>query len=272
MPYVTVDHQRVFYQSLLDDVAKRHPPLVLVHGAGGTRLYWQPQLRHLEGFDTIVFDLPGHGRSEGDGCSRIEAYREAVYEATKTLGLRPFVLCGHSMGGAIALDFALSHPERLDGLVLINTGARLQVAEEILNGISHDFTGTLRLIADRAYGSAPSEKMRHLYVERMREVHPRIILDDFHACNNFNVVDKIGTIQHPTLLLCGRNDHLTHPRFSHYLHEHLPRATLVEYELGGHMLMLEYPESVAGAVIDFVIGVQQGAVARQATPASRTPV
>jgi pimeloyl-ACP methyl ester carboxylesterase len=252
MPYVTVGDQRVFYQGHLDDIVHHHPPLLLVHGAGGNHLYWPPQLRHLSACDVFAFDLPGHGRSEGQGRARIEDYRETIFAAVETLRLRPFVFCGHSMGGAVGLDFALTYPERLVGLILVSAGARLRVAREILDGILNDFTGTLRLIADWAYGSAPSERMRQLYIERMRETLPQVILDDFRACDAFDVMGRVDQIQLPTLLICGGNDRLTPPKFSHYLRDHLPNAQLVEFPQAGHMVMLEHPDEVTMAINEFV--------------------
>src|SRR5208337_130899 len=87
----------------------------------------------------------------GDGCERLEECRDAVYGVLKNLRLEKCYIVGHSMGGAIAMLFALTYPELLEGLVLLGTGAKLRVFPEILQGILRDKEGTVRKIAELAF-------------------------------------------------------------------------------------------------------------------------
>ncbi|MCC7353933.1 MAG: alpha/beta hydrolase [Anaerolineae bacterium] len=252
MPYVTVDGQRLFYQVDRDDSDNAHPPLVLVHGAGGTHLHWPPQLRHLVGFDVFAVDLPGHGRSEGTGRRSIAAYREVVQGLVRELGLEKFVLAGHSMGGAIAQDFALACPDALAGLVLVGSGARLRVAPSILAGLRTDFPATVRLIADWAYGASPSEHMLHLYVERLLDNDPHVVHGDFSACDAFDFMGQVSRIAAPALIICGEADRLTPPKYSQYLREQIPNAELHLFRDAGHMVMWEQATGVTRVIADFV--------------------
>ena len=95
-------------------------------------MHWPGELRRLPDHEVYALDLPGHGRSGGPGRTDIGAYAEVVREFADALKLPAFVLGGHSMGGAIALEFALRYGSRLAGLILVGTGARLRVAPEIL--------------------------------------------------------------------------------------------------------------------------------------------
>ena len=131
------------------------PPLVLVHGAGGNLMHWPGALRRLPGHTVYALDLPGHGKSGGAGRAEIGAYADVVRGFAEALGLVPFVLAGHSMGGAIALEFALRYPARLAGLILVGTGAKLRVAPEILTGILDDLRGH-----DRAPGAVGARRAR----------------------------------------------------------------------------------------------------------------
>ncbi len=79
---------------------------------------------------------------QGRAATSIAAYRDVVYDFVQALGLERVVLAGHSMGGAIVLEFALHYPGRLAGIVLVGTGARLRVAPAILDGIRSDFPAT----------------------------------------------------------------------------------------------------------------------------------
>ena len=108
------------------------PPLLLIHGAGGSRLHWPPGIRRLTGWRVLAIDLPGHGDSPGPGERSIEAYTGCVLEWLDEYGVERVIPAGHSMGGAIALTLALQAPDRLAGMVLVGSGARLRVAPSIL--------------------------------------------------------------------------------------------------------------------------------------------
>src|SRR5262249_50983979 len=113
--------------------AGQGPPLVLVHGAGGRGEVWGPQLADLSDVARVIaVDLPGHGGTGGAGCRRIDDYATWVVGLLDALALDRVVLGGHSMGGAISQTIARARPERLRGLVLVGTGARLRVAPRIL--------------------------------------------------------------------------------------------------------------------------------------------
>ena len=80
MPYIDAASERIFYSEWRGDPRGKRPPLVLVHGAGGTHLHWPPQLRRLRDTDVYALDLPGHGHSPGQGCDTIAAYRDLILE------------------------------------------------------------------------------------------------------------------------------------------------------------------------------------------------
>jgi pimeloyl-ACP methyl ester carboxylesterase len=84
--------------------------IVFVHGAGENSLLWKRTLQHLSGSSrAFAVDLPGHP-SGSITCTSVADYSEAVHRFVRELGLRP-VVCGHSMGGAVALTFALAIPK-----------------------------------------------------------------------------------------------------------------------------------------------------------------
>ena len=252
MPYTTVEGEKLFYSVNRGEFGRGLPPLVLVHGAGGTYLHWPPDLRHLPDAPAYALDLPGHGRSGGQARDTIEAYSDVVYGFVRSLGLPPVVIMGHSMGGAIAQDFALRHKDLLAGLALVGTGARLRVAGSILNGLREDYPATARMIGEWAHASYPSEKMLKLYVQRLLEVPAEVTYDDFVACNRFDLMEDVSRIDVPTLVVCGQEDRLTPPKYCSYLAANIPGAELVLVPAAGHMVMLEQPEEVTAAVERFL--------------------
>ena len=131
--YATVDGSHVHYlhsgPTTLPDVPPaldRGRLFLLVHAAGSNAGMWQRQFAAAaEEHSVVALDFPGHGRSSGvEGLPTIDAYAESLVHFADAVRLRPFVLVGRSMGGAVAMTVAARHPERLAGLVLVCTGAR----------------------------------------------------------------------------------------------------------------------------------------------------
>lgn len=252
MPYVTVAGEKTFYTFFQGDVrGKRN--LVLVHGAGGSHLDWPAPLRRLREANVYTLDLPGHGRSEGTGRSSISAYRDFLLAFLDALGLERTVVVGHSMGGAIALDFALRYPYRLAGLILVGSGARLRVAPAILTGISSDFEATVDLIVDYAFDPSASEQLKRLGRQRLLNTPTEVLHGDYTACDVFDVMERLGEVRCPTLVIGGTADRLTPPKYAVYLRDHIPGAELVLVDAAGHMVMLEKPEVVARAISKFIL-------------------
>jgi len=250
MPYITIGDERIFYSEHIEEVSSM--PLVLIHGAGGTHLHWPPELRRLRGYTVYALDLPGHGRSSGQGCRDIPCYRDFLLAWADAVGLSTFVPMGHSMGGAIAQELALTAPDRLAGLILVATGARLRVHPKILQGLLEDPEGTARLLADWAYGETPDPHMLEIYVRRTLGIPPAVAHDDFAACDQWDRMRDIHAIRVPTLIIGGEADRLTPPKYLRYLHEQIPESRLVLIPHAGHMVMLEAPEVVSGTVREFL--------------------
>lgn len=254
MPFLTVAGARAHY-------AHRRPipasglPVVFVHGAGGTHQHWLYQVRDLPHSPTYALDLPGHGRSEGQGRDSISAYSDWLVGFLDAAGEDQAVLVGHSMGGAIVLNMALRHAERVAGLGLVATGARLRVAPAILDGILQDSEAAVRLICDFAFGPESSPDMVRMGRRQMEAIPPEVIHGDFAACDAFSVMDRLGDITAPALVVCGTQDHLTPSKYSVYLRDQIARSELHLVEGAGHMVMIERPEVVVGALSSFLAGL-----------------
>lgn len=233
------------------------PPVLLLHGAGGTHLNWPPQVRRLEGQRIFALDLPGHGKSEGLGCQDILEYARAVHGFLKALHLPAAVLVGHSMGSAIALTMALHFPKRVLGLGLLGGGAKLRVASSVLELAANPeaFPTLVQTLSDLSYGPQADARLKELGAQRLAETRPAVLYGDLLACNAFDVMQKVNRIQVPTLLLCGSADQMTPPNRSEYLRDHIQGATLHIIQNVGHMLMLEAPDQTAQLLGDFLVSI-----------------
>ncbi len=233
------------------------PPLVFIHGAGGTHLHWPPQVRRMIGQRVFALDLPGHGKSGGVGSQSIAEYAGAVVDFLDAARLNAAVFIGHSMGGAIALTLALDFPQRVLGLGLVGTGARLRVHPQILETTASEasFPEAIQIINDAEFGPAASPRLKELAARQMALIRPPVIHGDFLACNEFDVMQRLGEISVPALILCGTEDILTPMKYSEYLRDHIRNARLIVVPNAGHMAMLEQPEAVAdeiGAFADLI--------------------
>ena len=249
---MTVEGEKLHYQLHHGTPRPAGAPLVLVHGAGGNGMHWPGELRRLPGHAVHAPDLPGHGKSGGAGRAEVGAYAEVVHGFAEALALPRFVLAGHSMGGAIAVEFALRYPGRLAGLILVGTGARLRVAPQILTGILDDFAGTTALLAQWTHGEHVDPNLLRLYTRRLREVSPQVIHGDFVACDAFDRRADVGRITTPTLILCGEADRMTPVKYSQSLHEQIAGSQLVVVPGAGHMVMLEQPAAGTGSMARFL--------------------
>jgi pimeloyl-ACP methyl ester carboxylesterase len=251
MPFAAGIHYRVSHGG----VSKPGPPpLVLIHGAGGSSLHWPPQLRRLLGYEVYALDLPGHGDSPGSSAETIIEKAEAVMTWKAALGLGSCVFTGHSMGGAIAQTLALDQPESVAGLVLVGTGGRLRVHPDILAMTATDegFAQTVQVILTWSYSTSADERLVELAGKRMLQVPAQIVHADYLACDRFDLLPRIKEIHCPTLVICGGEDQLTPPKYSQYLVEQIPGASLLIVEGAGHMVMLEQPEVVAEEISQFM--------------------
>lgn len=207
---------------------------------------WQVQLRHFKGGQAI--ELPGH--PTGLGFKTIGEYVEPVEEYLEKNSIRNPVLVGHSMGGAIAIEYALKHSD-LVGLVLVGTGARLKVRQDLMAGIMEDYEKASKFIAKISVSPRCDPVVVERIAREMLKVRAEVTYGDFEACNRFNRMNDVEKIVSQTLIICGSDDLLTPPKYSQYLHEKIRNSRLLVIAGAGHSVMLEKPREFNQALEAF---------------------
>ncbi len=228
------------------------PPVVLLHGAGGSRLDWPVELRRMPGVQVWTLDLPGHGRSPGAGHTTVAGYARDVQAFLDAAQIERAVVVGHSMGGAIAQQLALDHPERVAGLVLIATGSKLPVEPSLPERALATSAAAIQWVVERAWHPAASAAQLALARERLAQTSPVVLRGDFLACQAFDVRGREHEIGVPVLVIGAAEDRMVRPDFSVTLATRVPGARLVMIEGAGHMVTLERPTEVARAIMEWL--------------------
>lgn len=215
-------------------------PILFIHGAGATHYVWLNQLKFdIPGYYQIALDLPGHGKSKGEGLKSVDAYTEFIKDFIDALSLSKVVLVGHSMGAAIALNFAINFTNLLQKLVLVGAGAKLRVSKKIFEMVERG-----EVFYQYAYSpSTPKELIKQAEAEYYT-TDSTVRYNDLLACDQFEAMSKIKDIKVKTLIICGQNDLMTPPKYAEYLHKSIKGSNLFIIEDAGHMVLWEKPDEV----------------------------
>jgi len=225
--------------------------VIFVHGAGGSHRHWMYQINGLgDSILAIALDLPGHGKSGGNVCNTIADYCEFIYNFAEHIIGAKFIMVGHSMGGAITMEFAMRYPHMLEKLILIGTGARLRVAPSMLDAFAQG--KKFPQMINFAYGQGASIELLKAARQEMEMTDALIYYNDFVACNNFDVMNEVKSINLPTLIIAAAEDKLTPPKYSEYLANNINGSQMTIIKKAGHMMMLEYPEEVNIIIKHFI--------------------
>jgi pimeloyl-ACP methyl ester carboxylesterase len=254
VPTITVDGTPIHYQ----ETGTGNRIVCLIHGSGGSTAVWIRQLEGLADLARVIaLDLPGHGQSGGSGIGTIAEAAMVVHGLLSAIGVTSAVVGGHSMGGAVAQAYALAHPDRLAGLVLVGTGARLRVLPTIFERLEKDYAEGVMFVTRLAVSrEAPPELVASLAQQTLTT--PRsVFVGDFRACDVFDVMDRIGTVRAPTLAICGAEDQLTPPKYSALFANRIVGARVVVVEGAGHYVQLERPDETTEAIRAFVTSLPE---------------
>lgn len=245
------------------------PPFVLLHGFDSSCLEYRRLLPKLATrAETWAIDLLGWGFTDagdgGVGDYSPEAKRAHLYAFWKENVKRPMVLCGASLGGAAAIDFATNHPEAVEKLVLIDAqgfieglgpmGALPRPIAKV--GVNVLRTVPLRSAANQLayYDKATYATDDALRVGRLHTFAPQWCdaTLSFMKSGGFKVRNSIPKVPVETLVVWGREDNILEPSYADKFMSELPNARMVWVENCGHVAHLEQPDFLCETLFDFV--------------------
>ncbi|MEL7546740.1 MAG: alpha/beta hydrolase [Pseudomonadota bacterium] len=252
-----------------DTGPRDHPTLVLVHGFSASLHTWSAWKYDLQDdYRVITLDLPGHGlsRAEDPDAATMQRFSDVVLDVTEQLDAEYFTIAGNSMGGAVAWQTALTAPDRVDGLILVDASGWAEDAGEndsepliftllgnplarvVLKDI--DLTAMVRSGLEGSYvdQSFVTDELVERYVSLARAPGHRATLLQLMAGEREPLTkERLAVLDQPTLILWGREDNLVPVSSAHKFAEAIPQAELIIYDDIGH---LPQEEAAAASITD----------------------
>lgn len=267
--FVPVMGMEVHYR---DEGNQQDPlPLVLIHGTGASLHTFDAWTTALKKDKRVVrMDLPGFGLTgpfpEGDySMDRYVAFVRAFLAARD---IEQCILAGNSLGGQIAWNFTLKHPDKVDKLILIDAAgypknstsvpiafrvARTPVLNKTLTFITPRFlikSSVLNVYADKA--KVTDELVSRYFDLSLRKGNRQALIDRMQMPFDSTAAGQIKSIAQPTLILWGAQDGLIPVENAYRFQRDLPNDTLVILENSGHVPMEENPDESLEAVLAFI--------------------
>lgn len=274
--YVEVDGNRISY---LEAGSPGAPAVLLVHGLMSDSGTWAEVVEPLaaRGLRAIAIDLLGHGESDKPtGPYLLDDFALVLDGFITALGLDRVTLCGHSLGGAIAIHYGYHYPQRVERLVLVSAGG---LGKEVSWGLrmlalpgAERITGAVmgRSLVQRVLRSSQVHRACHVTPERLvnlRRIGRTLFRSDMRAaffCSLRGVIGPRGQLGSflemeylaahvPTLLVWAQQDVVIPVAHAHRTHEYLPGSELVVFRGGGHEPHRRNADEFANAAAAFVL-------------------
>jgi pimeloyl-ACP methyl ester carboxylesterase len=249
-------HNSIYYE-----VKGAGRPLVMIHGGQMDRRMWDPQFdRFARQYQIIRYDIRGFGKS--DVPLKPYSYTDDLRDLLNHLRLEKVFVLGLSLGSAIAIDFALTQPNRVDGLILACPG---------LGGFQFsDEAGTRKIVEaarDEGFGRAADLWLEHPFMKpamqnaALRDQLRRLAHDNGHCWLNNpllirrikpSAAERLADIRAPTLILDGELDLSDIHKIVDKLAAEIPGARKQVIRGAGHIANLEKPEEFNKLALDFL--------------------
>ena len=248
------------------------PGVLFLHGLGSCSEDWGLQIPIVsERYWVLTLDIPGHGRSsQPAGWPSIKDMALQIASVVKEQAEFPVHVVGLSLGGAVAMQLALVHPEVVRSLILVNTFARLHTGSSgffrKLVRIAFVVLGRMdrvgRWVAAGLFPGPDQELLRLAAAERIASNPRGAYLRAIWAATRFDIRDRLNEINIPTLVVAGELDTTVSMDAKKELAGHIPGAQIVIIPDSGHATPIDAAEAFNQTLLDFLskVDIGQGGV------------
>ena len=258
MPKVTVEGIEVNFRTPVNPERALGQNVLYVHGTGCDARVWD---RHMEvvsrAHTPIAVDLPGHGESSGGGFRGVADYAYFAVALAEALGWKKFVMAGHSLGGGIIQAAALYAPENVKAMILVDTGARLRVAPQIMEYARACAEGKNPPILNPRIGFSLTTDQEILDQVKIitDDAEPTVTFKDWIADDSCDFLSRVSEFSLPSLAIVGEDDELTPVRYAEFFSKNMSNCKISIIKRAGHWTFYEQPDEFDRAVISFLQGL-----------------
>lgn len=249
---------------LLDPNPGGSPAVLFLHGLGANGSSWALQFQSLidKGFRPLAPDIPGFGDSLYDGRGwNFKKVSNNLADLITSLNCGPVHVVGLSMGGVIAQQFVLDHPELVRRLVLVSTFSVLRpkgisqwlyFSQRALVVHTFGLATQSKLVARRVFPDPGQEILRKMAEKQIASADPRAYRAAMRGLALFNTRDRLKEIKAPTLVISGVNDSTVPPSSQEGLAEGIEGAVQVIIKNAGHAVAIDQPEHFNKILLGFL--------------------
>ena len=237
-------------------------PIVFIHGVGLTKEIWEPQINFFKDYNTLTYDLLGHGKTPLKKTKvSFEDFSKQLDKLINELNFKKIHLVGFSLGALIARNFAFENSDKLDSLVLL--GSIYKRTEEQKRVVKNRFE-TAKTNKSASKQAALRRWLSEDFIKKNPDVYKKIysILEknnrkDFLKCYELfvNYIDDDSIFKKNnvrTLVSTGQNDMGSTPEMSKNLSKMIPDSKFVEIKVGKHLCGIECANDVNIVFKEFI--------------------
>lgn len=257
MPKIMVNSIELNYEDI-----GQGQTLVLLHGLGSTIKDWGFQIPVLsKKFRLIIPDFRGHGESGFNNDDfGVEFLTEDIFQLLQKLAIDKASFVGFSMGGAVAFQMAVSHPDLVDKLIIVNSGPDFnnmgKIGTELLESRTH-FLKTKGLqalakeISKNMFPEPQQQKLKEEFEERCGKNNPEVYYKTFITLMDWGLGDKLETIPHKTLVVGSDMDYMPVSYKEGYA-SRMKNASVAVVSNSRHGVVMDQYEAFNKVVLNFL--------------------
>jgi 3-oxoadipate enol-lactonase len=260
MPLTTVNGAGLYYEEI-----GTGPSLVFLHGLGSSGLDWEEQVTAFsDQYRVITIDLRGHGRSEKPaGPYTMALFASDVASLLKDIGAIPAHVVGLSLGGMVTMELAVSHPETVASITVVNTGPSVipqTIKDRMFIWQRHLL---LRLFSMEKLGGVlagrllPGEDLgdkRSTFVERFKENDKAAYKATFDAITSWSAIERLESVSCPVLVIAADEDY-SPVEAKQIIVDTVPDGRITVIEDCRHATPMERPEAFNRALGEFLTDI-----------------
>ena len=261
MPRLQSDDVALYYESIGHGI-----PLLFIHGLGASTRDWQQQVKHFSSrYQVLTIDLRGHGQStKHQGPYTIAQFARDIVALIKRLDISSAHVVGHSLGGMVAFELAVTEPELIRSLVIVNSGPEipmntlsLRLRVYLIMYLRHAIVQIMgirylgRYLGKKLFPRPDQKNLRESFIERWAENDKWAYLHSLDAVLGWSVSSVLGTISCPTLIIASEYDY-TPLAFKKAYVDRITSADLVVIPDSRHFVPLDQPERFNHALMSFL--------------------